>query len=1729
MFNLNKNTTTLIAQLLVEKIFLPKRLSFFAAETGSNKPQEGAEKETEKPKTDPQEEEEILEQLQKQYEAEFLPHNWEKTMKNLATQVYPFNKERREKTITILASSMSEQMDGGKTWEKLREAKCKKLHIEGGKLTFINDKGETIKNIDLEEGRVQNIEVSETATEKAAKAEQAAQEARLSAYRTEGGTLSKIANRIDFTLKKQFPNAQEGDTVEVINKKGDIQVATFKKDNFYYENGKRAIILEGYNIGKYTKTEQTEINESAPENVQVIGSLQLAPNEKRPELKSYVAIAKTLLTKSKDELSALGIKIQDESLLKDLRDSKVDPFKYAKILQENQRGKTVFIIYAPEAGQDKLEKMAEKTTARRQKERVKYGTKEQEILNRNYAHLNDKDLFGLSGKEMVKLAEDEEDWNKIWDHEDLGKRFFGKEALVNLWKRMPPGNRTAEELRDLVRTFIKESADEGTLNLGEKTGANITLFFETFKVYKKEDGSTGSYEDFYQEYIEARKVFESNPPGSENNSYTQANRERYFTLQGILDGSILMMHGISKLSPVKVEKEKASNRAYTDGERRVHEFFDSKKDSGTTTSDLASESEKGKTAEFRLLPWLQNVPVLKVLASNLAVGAPKFFETYGGSEEAAWIHILDQNRNKDTGEIDNRALIDHLNKLLLTGIMGLLQNPEIEAEDLFEEFDINPEAPDRNTQLYNKLKFNSEEDLKTKLDTSSAEGKYKKALIQIGYVIDSRASEKTSEKSDTQKISLETMEKLSDNAVERNAQIQALKLGYPENEIQNIPTIIKNSPEIKNMLVAGALIDFGGPDRKGGAGGGVNIPLGHDVYLGLGVGKFNGQWQMLGGVGTGGKVSENLALGGGVGIQAPFKGEPGVNLGGGAEWTIPIENSTWDMFVDLGISTDLYKLVKGEANIGAGGLVGMKWNPDKALFEETQDKINEAGLAEIDEAMAKKDYQRGVELMVNHPTLGKLATILRLEYGDQAVVDFYQDQKAALHDAAAHDLNPIITRFGIGGGVGAGAKGVEFGVAGALAISVGKTVTVYRSQSRDSLDMIRSADGNLDRELITKAQEQFPGSEVKISKLKPIVEEAKIFRHSDGQLAIDATEQNIDLRSIKGEKGLSEYNAKLTGTGIKLEKSNEAETQGLVEIKLTSLEQKDDPSYNKRSTRIFIDPSLQDETAKAKGLIFKDGRIFLAANASPDLFFRRLDYYTPEKDLEGASAHTVICISDTPQRSIDDIMSVSQSYLNKKPNQPLEIRSNGPEQWNIQDFRAYQNQKERFESYEETDWSSYQAAMKDREKTYHNLSKENIRGGLVDDDLKVDCFAKRWYEKKGNSLLYKQLTTGNTADLKKLFDQIKKDVEKENEAPLNEAELNKVFLNLTRRSWASIENKSPAEKDKAFRARLEWGKKVLLPIWEEKAAKLDPPLKNKPADLLELAVRDLKDTDVNGTPEALPEGSLTTTLAGTEHVVGLRPNDGADALLGLDHYEQYLGQNSKQGEIARLILESESPMPKDAKEFMQSPLALNILSKRGLILAFGVEDFSKLTELYSLSKTNPEGFTAKLADGGYKKAFEKLQNLAKNIRAAQLDQSGGNLLKLDNGIYLQLRPTFIATGVDKSCANFTISINENFDLLVPPNENIVMGASDAQHSSMKATKLPAFFQIGVGAIGTIGPEKPKPTPPERVGETPPPPGRPTILRPIPKPAPGVNIRPGTGNGGSTSSQTGTVGEGGGGE
>jgi len=330
--------------------------------------------------------------------------------------------------------------------------------------------------------------------------------------------------------------------------------------------------------------------------------------------------------------------------------------------------------------------------------------------------------------------------------------------------------------------------------------------------------------------------------------------------------------------------------------------------------------------------------------------------------------------------------------------------------------------------------------------------------------------------------------------------------------------------------------------------------------------------------------------------------------------------------------------------------------------------------------------------------------------------------------------------------------------------------------------------------------------------------------------------------------------------------------------------------------------------------------------------------------------------------------------------------------------------------------------------------------------------------------------------------------------------LNRHFTNVFQESTKKAANEEFTPKEiRALNAKVKKGmekkinyvkNKVFIPEFQKTIDRMDPKPKMSAKEITEKLINDtygelienLKKPDFDFRQlkvETIPAGAMLVSgsrlyekgkrKGAMAETVNYDTMPKAEALLHeFGFLEGTTGQykldssDPKEKEMARVILEMASPIPKDDLEFLQSPLAMKIAGlQTHALLAYssenGFEDYDKITEIYtdtSLLKTSES----------HKQALDRFKDLVKEIRKSQIEGTTIERKIGNTGLTVRLKmATDIVHGAYSKCTNLSAYIQEVGKIeVLKGNKTIAVFNSMNEVIDSELSKTFASFGIGVG-------------------------------------------------------------------
>lgn len=588
------------------------------------------------------------------------------------------------------------------------------------------------------------------------------------------------------------------------------------------------------------------------------------------------------------------------------------------------------------------------------------------------------------------------------------------------------------------------------------------------------------------------------------------------------------------------------------------------------------------------------------------------------------------------------------------------------------------------------------------------------------------------------------------------------------------------------------------------------------------------------------------------------------------------------------------------------------------------------------------------------------------------------------------------------------------------------------------------------------------------------------------------------------------YNEKLKPVGVQLLESANEKYTGLLEIKVSR--------PGERLT-IHLDNDIQDKVR----VVYEGNRAFLAIKQGTPLFINREDLsYSFKKD--GAYTHTEITIKSNPYVKNSTIRNNPQGfYLSKRTRVVHEGGSMSGaikhEDWTERAYRGKEAkgnaaimglQEYQIEdtkpSYraERLNMNDYKLAAKQLQDAI--VSKEKT-GNLNDKEIKA---LMDFADKVAVNPAFKNLSTSpystrlsqtkamkgvevNLGELTKTINTLSLAVTPP--IVLDNQKMQIVLMRLMNKSFMNLQQiKNPAEKEARFKVTLETFTKPLLNyIFQQRMKEMgyDSSMSNILANKMVDSILK-KGLDLNAQGEVIPYGTLFASMVGTRNTdgryvtglrfsenmgpqLGLKPGEvGANALKLLNKTSFRLNQgSSNEKAVARIILATLSPVPKENFKLTQSPLALKLAPFIGF--AMGAENMARLTKI--MSAKNEGELKNLLTDSNNKSVFNSFAKYVQEARTRQL--AGGEQAKWKLAIpnirgavlEIDLSKVNVAAGLYKRCGNLTFVANEEISATLKLNRKLYAGGARNRYETYVRAKLATELKVlgiavMVGALDT---------------------------------------------------------------
>jgi hypothetical protein len=535
------------------------------------------------------------------------------------------------------------------------------------------------------------------------------------------------------------------------------------------------------------------------------------------------------------------------------------------------------------------------------------------------------------------------------------------------------------------------------------------------------------------------------------------------------------------------------------------------------------------------------------------------------------------------------------------------------------------------------------------------------------------------------------------------------------------------------------------------------------------------------------------------------------------------------------------------------------------------------------------------------------------------------------------------------------------------------------------------------------------------------------------------------------------------------------------------------------SYRIYADPQM----ANGHGIILKDDKILIATSENlTKIHIKRFDYFYPG-EVDGAVQHSIIAITDNPDRTVGDIAEHSDYYIESRYHRETQTRTyNALEdnplargrkkrQSNVQTYENLQrtgkrDKKNYMANFMTSETLPLEAAAEEKEKRGITEQIEATDTALDTpiplSDIALDGLemSPKQFEKK-HPKEYRRLTTSVEPSVTQEVDAL---IRKENPSITDD----QMILYKEELFMLSMSEDKSLDRKTVIERRLNWAEKaVFTPFFDSKLAALPESERGNftGAELAKAYISAIRQ-HLNDTPRDLVAGENVFTAVGTYQIEGIRTLRGVSGLKGHGFtegfdYSRYL---SSQGEalgaeqrmIARLLLSAHAEIPQDNAQFLRSSLAQKLfyMGKKGevpnpLIDIIGQGFFEQLTRAYGdLAEGKPGRADA------YPQAIATFRGVCEQIRQAQLGQGTPVMVDglecravLIKGYYFVINTT-LKSGIYEYCKNPSTVYNEKIFVYRPANLTRYLGLQGSASSAAADVTISPTYGAEINTIGLTG-------------------------------------------------------------
>lgn len=1024
-------------------------------------------------------------------------------------------------------------------------------------------------------------------------------------------------------------------------------------------------------------------------------------------------------------------------------------------------------------------------------------------------------------------------------------------------------------------------------------------------------------------------------------------------------------------------------------------------------------------------------------------------------------------------------------------------------------------------------------------------------LIRRGLIIELKDRESMKER-DIEKQLAKLREEFKNDPEGRAKALETIRKAYEQNG-KKPPEDLEQTFDQKIFPLMFALgFDVTTATLGLGVGTGIDLPLGDGgtIHLGAGIGAgFDLAGKNAGtvpgvGVGVGAGYSTpkwgcfSLTFGGGGGVNVLNGGLFGA-LGGTANFDLGGDRFNHELRVGAAVAT-----IGGVPIVVPTALFSYKpdheyrqehmWEDAQKVFGLEKETPNMDDIAN-NSHIARMIIIRNADKIKDMPPNSTTKDVLN-KIGEAKVMADYKAIREDLRLTVLQNYDPSQADSGHTFGIGydCSSNRLIFLWAPNFVDYSSKEVTLRSSKSYESMQQETS----LEQSFAILEQLKDKGK-LSPEEEKKLIENGAVLRLTDGTLAVLTPNAEQPAEKPKAKKEMADVNDLETELNriyrpLGLQVKYDA---GKKMFELVIANQNGDTNYE-----IAMSSTLLNE-----GIVVEGGKLYLnsAFGQNNTFTIRRSDFRYPFPK-EGKNTHTLITVSADPHETPTEIFNNSSKVLRARGTSAGALNwqtASGPDEYGTDIMRPQQRQKLNEAQFGKEknpmDFvdNAREKALFGDESVWDKKTLETQERGAVspEKEKQLKDFAEKIMGKDGKSgrfaVKYRKLSTNrmmlddsNPDLLKAVQAEWKK--EYKDAAPLSDIEMQKVLSHLTNLSFAPLQGKTPEQRQRALKERLEYLRPRLekqFKLQIEKNHKNHPDekdpfrIKSTPKALADFAINRALKVDIENPANKISVASVDRymSLAATMGIHGMR-DAGMTAEVADPLYNLHLmpeGEALKLpppeapqelADLVKLALDGLSPLPDirqldtaKLKEFKKSPLTLQVFAlmqkpESGLMFGAHPEYRYTIAEIMKDDDTMMGELALNLPEAQKKlEALEAFNNILTTIRDAQL----AGKKEVDSPYNENFAFTLdmdVKDGLYERCKNYTMWIKERIGARVKipnaPQKNYAgfaaYGRSTTSAEVGGISQPSTLYKIAVGVAVKVTDEPPPPPPPPGEGTVP---------------------------------------------